>query len=591
MKLNINRGIGIACLLALWASTATTLLAQQVEIEIQPRVIRLNETAILKLHFINTSIAQAPSVPAIEGFDVQYSGQESQFQFTNGSQERRTTYNYSLQPRASGKFTVGPFSLNLGNQSVSFEAVEVEVLPASADGSAAGSQTLNDLVFARLQLPRTNVYLQERFGIDLALYFRGIQLDRGVQLQNLPDTGLNVDNIEELQPAREAVNGEIYEVRRFRMRGTALTSGTFELSPSLQVNVLVRRERQRDPFFGGFDDVFFGAYEARPLSVPVEKASVTIRPLPVDAQPAGFGGAVGRFDMELQVQPRELTAGDPVTLTIRISGRGNLENISMPALALGDQFRTYDPKLIAADANQKIFEQVVIPRSDQITEIPAVAFSYFDPEAGAYQTISRGPEKLIVKAGASAPQLLQSAATGPALDRTPLGIDIVDIKRSARGASNSLAAQNRIDPWVHGAPLLALLALFGWRQHRDRMMQDISRQRRSQAPRSARAAIRSAEAALAAGDAGDFYQALWQAMADYFAHRCNLEAGQVSPDLILEKCRKGGMASGKVDGLAELIALLDEARFAQSSPQAQDMQNHLQQTQEHLRAMEKIRFG
>lgn len=571
---------------------STEVLAQQVALDVQPRVLRLNETATLKLTFINTNIGQAPSVPGIEGFSVQYSGQESQFQFSNGNQERRLTYNYILQPEKTGKFTIGPFDLNMGNQVVSFNAVEIEVLPPAGGGNEA-SQTINDLVFARISLPRTNVYFQERFDIQLALFYRGIQLDRGVQLQNLPSTGLNIDNIEELGATREQHNGEIYEVRRFRMRGTAMTSGEFELNPVLRVNVLVRRERPRDPFFGGFDDVFFGGYEARPLTVPTEGVQVNIRPLPPDSKPEGFGGAVGQFDMQLDVQPRELTAGDPVTLTIRITGRGNLENISMPELKLGDQFRTYEPKLVTADGSQKVFEQIVIPRSDQITEIPPVSFFYFDPEAGTYITITRGPEPLTVRAGSGAPQLVQSATPGSATaDRSPLGIDILDVKRSVPARSERPANETGIDPILHSVPILALIGLLIWRRYRDNLGRDISRQRKSMAPRSARDAIRAAEAALAAHHAGDFYQALWQSMADYLAHRANLQAGQISPELILQKCRAGGMADDKLDELARLIAAFDEARFARGETRIdpEKMQEHLLKTQTLLRAMDKIRI-
>jgi len=586
---NIRASLWISCL---WLALSGPGFARQVEMDVQPRVLRLNETAVLKLIFKNAPVNQAPAFPGLNGFTIQYTGQESQFQFINGAQERRMTCNYILQPQATGKFTIGPFDMTLDGQAVSFNAVEVEVLPPTGEGESQ-TQTINDLVFARISLPKTDVYFQERFDIELALFYRGVQLDRGVQLLNLPGTGLHIDNIEELGAAREQHNGEIYEVRRFRMRGTALNSGDFELKPALRVNVLVRRERSRDPFFAGFEDFFSGGYDARPLNVPTDGVRVNIKPLPAENKPDDFAGAVGQFDMQLDVKPRELTAGEPVTLTVSINGRGNIENISMPEIKLGDQFRTYEPKLVAADGSQKVFEQIVIPRSEQVAEIPPVAFSYFDPVDGSYHTITRGPEKLAVRPGETAPQMVQGAQpANPGENRAPLGVDILDIKRNRPSESDRIEKNDLMDPVLHLTPLLALGGLLIWRRQRDQLSGDVARQRKLQAPRSARIALRAAEAALEARHTGDFYQALWQSMADYLAHRANLQPGQVSPDLTLEKCRAGGMPDAQVDELAELIALFDEARFARGdAPLDRELaRKHFQQTQQFLRAMEKTRI-
>lgn len=589
----MNRALNIRMLLVLLAiglGGIAPVRAQRITLEVQPNAIRLNETATLKLNFFNLNPPQAPNLPAIDGFDTQFVGQEQHFQFTNGQQERRLTFNYHLQPRNTGRFQIGPFALDLNGQKIDINPVEVEVLPPS--GAGQETQSMQDLIFAKINLPRQEVFLQERFDVELAIYFQGIQIDRNVQLMNLPGTGLNLEQFEEVGGGREVVNDQIYEVRRFRMRGTAITAGTFELAPTVRVNVMVRRERTRDPFFGDFD-AFFGRYQTQPLNLPAPPMNVTIRPLPTTGRPEGFGGAVGNFDMDVQIQPRELTAGEPVTLTLRIVGRGNFENISMPPLNLGDDFRSYDPKLIAADRDHKVFEQVFIPRTDAVKEIPPVRFSYFDPGSGTFQTITRGPYPLLVKPGvATDPQLVQAPALPGAPDRSPLGIDIIDLKRTLKTTGASPDGQVILQPGVHLAPLLALAALLVFQRRREAISADVSRQRRSQAPRSARRAIAAAGDALARNDAAALHQALWQALADYTAHRCNLEAGQISPALILEKCRVGGLAAPAIASLEQLMRECDEARFAAGeSADAATLKERLRKTQEILRAMERIRLS
>lgn len=569
--------------------SVSPLFAQQVTLDIQPRAIRQNEAATLKLNFINLNPPQAPGLPPIDGFDVQFVGQEQHFQISNNQQERRLTYNYQMQPRATGQFQIGPFTLDINGQKIEISPVTVEVLPPAAGQS--GDPSMRDLIFARLSLPRNEVYLQERFDVELAIFYQGIQIDRGVQLMNLPSTGLNLEAFEEIGANREVLNNQIYDVRRFRLRGTALTAGRFELAPSVRVDVLVQRERSRDPFFGDFD-VFFGRHQTQAATVPVEPTTVTIKSLPAEGRPDGFGGAVGRFDMEANIQPQEVAAGEPVTLTLRITGRGNFESISMPSLNLGDDFRRYDPKLIAAGEDHKVFEQVFIPRSDRVTEVPAVQFSYFDPEAGQYQTIQRGPYALAVKGGAAeAPQLVQAPSALASADASPLGIDIIDLKRNFHPQSVMPTETAHISTPFFVSPLLAIAALLAFQRRRESIRTDISRQRRSQAPRSARKALAAAENAMRNNDVAAFHQSLWQALADYTAHRCNLEAGQISPDLILQKSRSAGLPETHQTSLEGILRACDEARFAAGAVPAEELPRRWQSTQEILKALEKVKLS
>ncbi len=596
MSRHVYSGALVAMAVLLISSLVTQVSAQQMTLDIQPRTLRLNETATLKLTFININPPQSPSLPEMPGFQVSYVGQEQQFQFNNGRQEQRLSFNYRLQPMATGQFKLGPFALNFAGQTMNFDEIMMEVLPPSTAAPGTGQDTIDDLVFARIQLPRNEVFLQERFDVELMLYFRGIQIDRNIQLQNLPSTGINLDEFQELGSTREAVNNEIYEVRRFRMRGTAITAGTFTLDPMVRVQVLVRRERSRDPFFGGFDDVFFGRYEAQPLVVPVEPVPMVVRSLPGDGRPDNFGGAVGVFSMDMEAQPRELTAGDPVTLTVRITGKGNFENISMPRISFGDDFRVYDPKLTAANNEQKIFEQVIIPRNERIKELPSVSFTYFDPQKGSYETIVRGPLPLVVKAGiATQPQLVQvPAGAAASISRAPLGIDIIGPKRAPASwpSPTSLESAGELPSPYHLAPLAALFVAMAFRKRRESFDRDVTKRRRSQAPSSARAAIRQAEAALRKQDPAAFHAAIWKAFADYTANRCNLEAGEVSPDLIRDKTANGGLSAEHLKDLASILAACDEARFSKTEhPDPAILQGRLQRTQEILRACERIPFS
>ena len=56
---------------------------------------------------------------------------------------------------------------------------------------------------------------------------------------------------------------------------------------------------------------------------------VDVRPLPTGAPP-GFTGAVGRFEIAVEVNAATIGAGERALATVRISGEGNVEALPEP---------------------------------------------------------------------------------------------------------------------------------------------------------------------------------------------------------------------------------------------------------------------
>ena len=78
----------------------------------------------------------------------------------------------------------------------------------------------------------------------------------------------------------------------------------------------------------------------------IERASPRIQieaqPLP-DGAPEGFTGAVGRFEMDAQITRKEVEVGEPIQVTVRLAGTGNLALMEGPTLKAPGIFETYDP--------------------------------------------------------------------------------------------------------------------------------------------------------------------------------------------------------------------------------------------------------
>lgn len=587
--------------LARWISVISVLAcalsarATDVSFDVQPRLLNLGESAQATLTFHGMRSAPNVDFPQIPGLQITGTGQQMQFG-TGGSQVSLT---YNLFAQKPGRFVIGPYELDYNGEKIRIPEVALEVRAPNGDAAAT-----NEMLFARLALPADPPYVHQVFDIVLGIYsLPGVELTRDVNLLGgFPESGFVIGNFEELQASREEVDGQLYNLRRFRAKARALTAGSFDVRPALRVGVVdpQRRRQQRDPF-GFFDP--FGGPAATPVTLPVPPTKLDVRAIPPAGRPAGYAGAVGQFQFAMDVRPRELKVGEPITVSLRLQGSGNVSAALPPSYRDADLFKAYEARQVGdvpdptAESGAKVFEQVVIPRSDALKELPALQFSFFDPATAQYRTVSAGPFPLTVhpsENGAGA-LLLQvpggGAAGGGSL---VLGTDIVYLKPApARWRNGSgLAAHVPLLVAVHAAAPLALAGLFFATRRRNRLATDVALARRQKAPRSARANLRKAEAALKASAAPSaVFSALAAAASDYFGHRLNLPPGAVEAPLILDKLRAVKADDASLAQWQEFFAVSDRIRYASGTELSRaDLETWIAAVTSLLRRAERLRL-
>jgi hypothetical protein len=124
---------------------------------------------------------------------------------------------------------------------------------------------------------------------------------------------------------------------------------------------------------------------------------VEVRPLPEAERPDDATNGVGRFQARFELERRVIRVGEPVRLAFSVEGEGNLAFLEMPGFdALEARFRIYareDER--GRNVRRRIFH--IAPRSDRVRELPALSFSWFDPEDERYVTARWGPEAISVE--------------------------------------------------------------------------------------------------------------------------------------------------------------------------------------------------
>ncbi len=131
---------------------------------------------------------------------------------------------------------------------------------------------------------------------------------------------------------------------------------------------------------------------------------LVIRPLPLDQAPASFAGAIGRgFTLKVEADRTVVRVGDPITLTILLRGEGSLGSAALPPLSADGGL---DPKRFrlpkgevpgTLSGDSKSFTVTVRVLDESVAEIPPLAYSWFDPQLGQFQTARSDPIALRVQ--------------------------------------------------------------------------------------------------------------------------------------------------------------------------------------------------
>lgn len=504
--------------------------------------------------------AQNVPVPIVEaqGFRADYIGPSTQVSLVNGRMSATVTHRYRMIANEEGHFTLGPFVVGYDDQRYETRPIALRVRPAGTRAQApavapGGARSLRLAV----QPNRTEVYLGERVDVDLTLYVGDVRV-RDLQFPVIHADGVTVEKFGQPDQGTEVIDGRRYSTVRLRTHLTPVRAGPIDLRTTMNLTVLTGR-RGMDSFF---DQLLPG--DAKQVEVQAEPVQLTVLPLPEQGRPADFTGAVGDYQFDLSAKPTTLQVGDPITLHMELSGSGNLSTVVPPAPAIGSAFRRYDAQPVKGEdgEHRRVFEQVIIPNSVDVHEIPALRFSFFDPDARAYKTITRGP--IAIEVQAAAPGRVGVVDAAPAVAPTPaaeapLGRDIVYIK-DAPGPVRVRAGGAGRGWWLGSLALPVALfgAVLGWVRRRDRLAAD---------PRLVRfrAAGREAQRALAAaGGLGGRARvdAISAAVTAYLGAKLDLPPGAVERERVLARLAAAGAGDATRADATRFFALVEAARYA-----------------------------
>ena len=571
----------------------------QVKAAVDRTVISLSDTLQLQIIVDGSQEAVPPSLRDLTGFRViQGPGVSTEMSVVNGRMTSKVTYSYVLAPVKEGTFTIGPLPVKVSGQAYQTQPIAVEIVQARAPASTRDTTDPGaeyDNVFVLTQADKTNVYQNEQVLLTVTLYFRDIDVDN-VSPPDATFDGFTCHPMDTIQE-RRMVNNVIYNTVRFQRLLIPIKTGRISLPPmplTLTVRETVSRNRRGmsdDGFFGGglFND-FFGRFRRVNRVVQSNPLTINVTPLPRQGRPASFSGAVGEFRMRAAAAPREVRAGEPVTLTVELTGEGNIDDASISLATNVPGMRMYDPEVQRESSvsngrlvGKKTYKQMFVPTREGNTSVPAVQFSYFDVNEDKYVEDAEGPFPLkVAPAPRTAVRVTELATPDNAGSVRVLTQDILDIKPEA----DQLVAGRPAYHYAGFATLLALppiiwLLAFGSARWQRRLKSDAALARRLGAGRQMKSRLAHARLALRQKEGQRFYSELSDAVCHFIADNLHIPTPQVSAATI-RTCLAGTRVSDETAARVErLLEACDFGRFSAAAFEPASARTHLHEA-EHL---------
>lgn len=511
-----------------------------------------------------------PQLPDLPDFNLlgSSSSQSTSISVINGSMKKQATVNfvYYLSAKKAGQLTIGACKITYEGQEYQSQPINIEATktaqaktpPQSGQRSqpAQGRVPLEGNLFLSAQAGKRTLYLGEQVNVEFSLYNR-FQISGVGDVQMPSFSGFWPEKIydaDKLNFQRKVVDGKQFEVAL--LKRTALfpvASGEVEIGP-LSMNVgIVQGPRDFFDMFGTTQTV---KVESKPLRL-------TVLPLPESGKPAEFTGGVGRFTMTAELDRTSTTGSEPINLTIRVSGTGNIRLIEKPVIPAATGLKILDPEIkdqvqTSGDVikGSKTFRYPVIPQADGKYVLPAIKMAYFDPGDKSYHTLQS--------------KVLECTATGctpsaPLVEATGLkvlGTDINYIKPDRA----EIRPVVKMPWWLLGLGYLLSLTVLGasffYRAHRNKLDNDRGYARKHRSGTLVKKRLKAAEKLLQDDPRQEFFAVLFQAVLGYVGDRYNLDVHALSKDQLKAGLLQLNLAPGLVNKIIEIIEQCDIARFS-----------------------------
>jgi hypothetical protein len=363
---------------------------------------------------------QEPDVSQIKEFHVlPRGGQQNSSQSVtviNGKVNRISKhgyiFNYSLTPKREGKLMIPAITVVAGGKTFLTKSIIID---------ASKPQETDDFKL-RMRLSKNKCYVGEPVALTVTWYIGKDVEEFSFTLPHQEDSRFTVISQEINQTGgqqdiikipvgqqtlyakkkRGILEGREYLTVQFDQTLIPNETGQFVIPQATVSSKVLQgydRRRSNDPFDNFFGRNRRGVYST--VITPSSEPKINVLPVPIKGQPADFNGLVGSYSIIAQAAPLEVNVGDPITLTIMVTGPEYLGNVTLPSLQQNQElmrdFKIPDEMAPGEiQGRKKVFTQTIRAQHTGVKVIPALGLSFFNTETQMYETAHSEPIPLQV---------------------------------------------------------------------------------------------------------------------------------------------------------------------------------------------------
>ena len=540
----------------------------------------LDDTVQYSLEIVGNSAGNAPSpnLPKFDNLHVVGSYQSSNISIVNGQANVSKSFTYALQPEKTGPARIGPASITISGQTYTADPIDIAITKAEGKNKQPGpqtgsrprfpsiwndfdeffnspfppfqqSQTVKEPIKVDLKASQTTAYVNQQILLTFTFYRRVSLLQNPSYTP--PDTaGFWAVDLPTDKDLREVtLSGIKYLAQDFKTALFPTTPGDFTIGAATLVV-------QTDPF-------------SSPDTVKTNPLKIRVLPLPKEGKPDNFSGAVGNYQMDVSLKQDAIERGQPIQITTKVWGKGNVQTISEPISSLSGEFK----KLSASGkedvvkdnygiSGSKSFDIVLIPLKEGRFTLPPLEFSYFDPAKKEYRTLkSRELHLTILPSSTPLPKEYEKSLVD---ETTKKQVAIIIPWQKINTAIFKMVTS--VSFWLPILSAIALVIIFLlYRKFQERLVADPSKLRQRQALKVAKRKLKKATYLLEQNKLKEFLGEIFNATTKYLGDKYGFSADGITTDELRDVLIRKGLAPEAQKQLESFIIECDMLRFTPSS--------------------------
>jgi len=589
----------------------------RVSADVETHDVYVGESFLLQISVDGSDSADIPDLSALDGFAVEYLGgsnnSSQSISIINGKVERNVkrgfVFTWRLTPQRTGRLVIPAVAVKV--EGTSFTTGEIAI-------SVKQPEETDDFKL-RVTLSRETCFVGEPILLTVTWYLRRDVQDFGFTAPLLASDAFSFETPEvNIDPngqyyriqlaGREVIakkdrgmlDGETYATLTFSIAVIPERPGTFVIPAFIVAAESGSGLRSRRDFLKDFfNDDFSGQWRGslRKYVVPSNTPTLVVRDLPAEGRPPGFAGLVGRYRIETKAEPTTVNIGDPITLTVTLSGPDYLGRVDLPPLGLQDalarDFRIPDDRADGViEGKKKVFTQTIRALREDVTEIPPIELVYFDTKLEKYMTARSAPIPIEVR-----PTRIVTAGDAEGVEPVDAGAPLepwkAGIAYNYEGPSVIEPQDFGLDSLISniGALLLLVVPPIGFFA----LLGGVTLARRRGADPGARrskGALRRLRGRLAvlrgSGESDEgFCAAVLEAFSRYLGDRLSLEGAALTPGEIERLIAARGAGDGLVEEVRGLLRSCEFGAYAGGAAM-EDRGRLLERALETARKLEKV---